>query len=100
MSKRDKEIKRLRREVEILRAQLKGKGASEGARATEGTEESVETVRAPSLQHPEPSLSYVRSDLRRSLAIASIITTLISALAFSQSHWPKVASFAAKVIPF
>ena len=94
MSKKDKEVRKLRREIEILRAQMKG------------VREPVETGHAPSLRHREPSVpsepsaTYVRTDLRRSFLITAVILALIGALSLSQPHWPKVATLATRILPF
>ena len=89
MPKKDKEIKRLRREIEILRAQLKDTKGTEVTKGTKGKTPAPPEPFAPS----EPSYSepsYVRADLRRSLLITAIIMATITALALSQPHWPKI----------
>jgi len=72
MSRKNQEMKKLRREVEVLRAQ--------------GTKVKTFEPSRPSVPS-EPSTNYVREDLRRSLLITAAILALIGGLALSQSYW-------------
>ena len=86
MSKKDKELKRLRRKIEVLRAQAKGAGGV--------------SVPSEPLVPFEPSSSHIQTDLRRSLLITAVILAAIGGLKASQPYWHKIVGWASKITPF
>jgi len=82
MSRKTQETKKLRREVEILRAQLKG----ETQVAKTKTTPSAPPATAEVATAPE-SATHIREDLRRSLLITAAVLALIGGLTLSRSYW-------------
>lgn len=88
MSRKDHEVKKLRREVEALRAQMRYQDLKKQARG-EVPESTIDVV-TESL--PTFDDSYVVSDLRRSLMITVGVLMAILVLTLTQSHWARLAS--------
>ncbi|MFW6109850.1 MAG: hypothetical protein ACOC6Q_00240 [Patescibacteria group bacterium] len=88
MANKDREIKRLRREVEVLRAQLKTeqKGTSNGE-GNRKTQPETTTKKGNTKDY-----QYVKKDLKRSLLIATGIFAAILGLKFSQPYWSQVTT--------
>ena len=75
-------MKKLRREVEILRAQVRG---TEKAKVADATTATQNNPSAASVAFE--TSTHVREDLRRSLLITAAILALIGGLALSRSYW-------------
>ena len=84
MSRKKQELQRLRREVEILRAQLKG---TEAAKATKVAATEPKTFVASDPPVASATLSDVEPDLKRSLLITGLIVAALVGLALSQTYW-------------
>lgn len=88
MSDNKQEVKELRRQVEILRAQLKGNKST----ATKGETtpspnnipgNNVHTVK----NNGENSFFFVREDIKKSLLITTLIFLIIACLTITQPQW-------------
>jgi len=95
MSKKDKELKRLRREVEILRAQAKSVGG-----LSPEVPRSLGEVEVKVSPSPIPSSKYVQTDLRRSFLITTVILAVIGGLKVSQLYWDRITKILANVAMF
>lgn len=91
-SRRDKEVARLRREVEVLRAQLAGQKAPPAAEVSKESKpaETPKTTREPKvvkalktqtiIQSVDPK--YIKADLLKSAVLALLACGIIIALSF------------------
>lgn len=90
-SRSEKEVARLRREVEILRAQLvKEEKSKPSPTKVEKVIENVNEVKIATLEASEKSYDYVRQGLKKTAILAIVTMALLIGLYFSQSQWSKL----------
>ena len=91
-SKSEKEVARLRREVEVLRAQLAKEEKTEPSpvRVEKNIEEPKEVKVATLKSHV--SYDYVRQGLKKTATLTVFATAILIGLYFSQPYWPSVTS--------
>lgn len=90
-SKDKKEIARLRREVEVLRAQL-AKEEKVKPRSSEVKNETkdVKEVKVATLKAPDISYDYVREGLKRTAILTLVAFAALIGLYFSHSQWSQL----------
>ena len=87
----EKEVARLRREVEILRAQLaKEEKPKPRSKEVEKSVEDTKEVKIATLKSPEKSYNYVRRGLKKTAILTIIAFAILAGLYFSQPHWQNI----------
>lgn len=91
--KKDKELLRLRRQVEALKAQLaeRGTGGVKGVKGKEGLE-GVRELKEGKNEAAEFSClagPYLKGDLFRTFSLAFVSLAIIFSLYLTQSQWPQ-----------
>ncbi|MEA2020266.1 MAG: hypothetical protein U9M98_00845 [Patescibacteria group bacterium] len=88
MSDNNQEVKDLRRQVEILRAQLKKSKSPVPKKEKSTVQENQTKKEGYAISGEEDdSFSYVQEDLKKAILITVLILTIISSLAITQSYW-------------